>query len=119
MTKICLIHANVVSCGMGHGACQVAETHRVLKMEYIKNILKYIKYFLKNVSASRKENDRTRTRRILVGIIDLFPYPALFKQALVTGVCAWCMKCVECAPNVWILFLPLISIDVIKDMASC
>lgn len=38
----------------------------------------------------------------LVGMIDLFPYPALFKQALVTGVRAWCMKCVECAPNVWI-----------------
>lgn len=36
VTKICLVYANMVSYGMGRGSCQVAETHRVLKMEYIK-----------------------------------------------------------------------------------
>lgn len=35
---------------------------------------------------------------LLVGIIDLFTYPASFQQGLLPGVCVWCIKSMKCAP---------------------
>lgn len=90
--RVCYTQA-VAFYGMGHGACQVAETCRgsvILKMKCI-----YIKL---NASAHRKENIRTRTRGIAGGLKNNFPQFASLEQVLVLEVCACCIKCMKQLP---------------------
>lgn len=55
-------------------------------MEYTKTILKYIKYLKKLVILLlERKMIELEQEELLVGITDLFPYSALFKQELVPG----------------------------------
>lgn len=56
---------------------------------------------------------------LLVGIIDLFPCPALFKQGLLLGVCLVYKVRGMCTLGLDFIFaFSLVSIDLIKVMAS-
>lgn len=55
---------------------------------------------------------------LLVGIIDIFPYPALFKQGLLCGVCLVYELHGTCTLGLDLIFaFSLVSIDLIKIMA--